>query len=108
MLSMGYMDCMRIFIVSFESFDEGLSSLEAVFNLGQVPGLRFVSDFLTMDRLSQHLSLTRGQHTFSLTASENASRKHNVSDTGDTVRTWELSGRTSPCVSDTLGSFVQL
>lgn len=101
---MGNMDYMRVCIVSFESFDEGLSSLEAVFNLGQVPGFRFVSYFLS--RGSRNM--TRGQHTFSSMASENASRKHNVSDTDGTVRTWELSGRISPCVSGTLGSFVQL
>lgn len=104
MLSMGYMDCMRISIVSFESFDEGLSSLEAVFNIGQVPEFRFVSGYLS--RGSRNM--TRGQRTFSSMASENASRKHSVSDTDGTIRTWELSGRISPCVSDTLGSFVQL
>lgn len=52
MLSMGHMDYMRVCIVSFESLDEGLSSLEAVFNVGQVPGFRFVSCFSS--RLSQH------------------------------------------------------
>lgn len=104
MLSMGHMDYMRVSVVPFESFDEGLSSLEAVFNLGQMPGFRFVSGFLS--RGSRNI--TRGQRTFSLMASENASRRHNVSDTDGTVRTWELSGRIWPCVSGILGSFVQL
>lgn len=31
------MDRMRVSIVSFESFDEGLCSLKAVFNFRQVP-----------------------------------------------------------------------
>lgn len=33
---MGHIDC-RVSIVSFQPFDEGLGSLEAVFNLRKVP-----------------------------------------------------------------------
>lgn len=52
--------------------------------------------------------MAKGQRTSSLVASVNASRKHNVSGTDGTVRTWGPSGHTSPCVSGTLDSFVPL
>lgn len=45
---MGHMDHMRVSIVSFESFDESLGSLKAVFNFRQVPG----SDLLVVGLLS--------------------------------------------------------
>lgn len=41
-LGIGYVDCTMVSIVSSEPFDEGFGSLEAIFNICQVPESRFL------------------------------------------------------------------
>lgn len=43
-LSMDHMDRMRVSIISFEPFDQGFGSLEAVFHFRKMPEFTFVSN----------------------------------------------------------------